>query len=71
MKDFLKNLLSENSEVSMMRLMCLIVCCTACYIAVTKRADELGVISVLLGTAFSSKIAQKKIECDGNKNGVG
>lgn len=59
---FIKDLLSENSDVSMMRLMCLIVCCTACYIAITKRADELGIISILLTTAFGSKIAQKGIE---------
>jgi len=46
----------------MVRVMALVVCLTACYIALTKGPDETGVISVLLTTAFGAKVVQKHIE---------
>jgi len=65
MIEFLGNLFSESSKISMLRLMSFIVCLTGCYLAISKGPEELGVISVLLGTAFTGKVVQKSIE---NKN---
>jgi hypothetical protein len=62
MKSWFRNLFSENGAVSMVRVMALVVCLTACYIALTKGPDETGVISVLLTTAFGAKVVQKHIE---------
>lgn len=69
MKDFLINLFSESSKISMLRLMSLIVCITGCYLALSKGPDEIAVISVLLGTAFGGKISQKFIEVKKDQNG--
>ena len=60
--NFLKSLFGESSEVSMVRVMSFMVVCTACYLALSKGPDELGVIMALLGTGFGGKVAQKVIE---------
>jgi len=62
---FLKDLFSESSQVSMVRVMSFSVVMTACYLALSKGPDELGVISVLLSTGFAGKIIQKNIETKG------
>ena len=59
---FLSNLFSESGSVSMTRLMSFIVVMTACYLAITKGPEELGVIATLLGTGFGGKVAQKFAE---------
>lgn len=62
MKDFILNMFSETGNVSMTRVMSLIVCITACYIAFKKGSEDLGVVTVLLTTAFGAKVMQKSIE---------
>ncbi len=62
MKKVLMSLFGESSQVSMVRLMAFITVLTGCYIAISRGPEELGVISVLLGTGFSGKVAQKAIE---------
>lgn len=57
---FIKDLFSESSSVSMMRLMALITCLTACYLALTH--GEVGVITALLVAAFGGKVGQKVVE---------
>lgn len=65
----LKDLFSENGNTSLMRLMSLMVCCTGCFLALVKGPEELGVITVLLTTAFTGKVLQKRIEVgSGNKD---
>jgi len=66
MKQFFLNLFSDSGSVSMVRLMSLMVCLAACYIALTKGPEELGMVSVLLATAFGGKVAQKAIEVKGS-----
>lgn len=68
MREFLNKLFAESSGVSMLRVMSFLVCITACYISITKRADELGVISVLLSTAFGGKVLQKGLELNASKS---
>lgn len=62
MKAWLQQLFSEQGDVSLLRVMALIVCITACYIAIAKGDTEVAVVSVLLGTAFGGKVAQKALE---------
>lgn len=57
---FIKDLFSENSNVSMMRVMAFITCMTACYLAVSH--GEVGVITALLVAAFGGKVGQKVVE---------
>lgn len=59
MKKILIELFGESSNISMMRLMAFIVVLTACYLALSKGPEELGVISILLATGFGGKVAQK------------
>lgn len=62
MKSFFREMLSDTGNVSLMRVMSLIVCLAACYLALSKGPEELGVVSVLLASAFGGKAAQKIIE---------
>lgn len=62
MKSLLIALFSESSEISMMRVMSFIVVCTACYLAITGQEAVVGIVSVLLGTAFTGKVVQKSLE---------
>jgi hypothetical protein len=66
--EFIKDLLSENGTVSTVRLMSLISLLTGCGIAayaviVDKNPDKVvQIVSVFVGAAFTSKVAQKMIE---------
>lgn len=62
MKQVLKSLFSENSEISMIRVMTFIVTCTACFLAISGKESVIGIVGVLLGTAFTGKVAQKSLE---------
>jgi len=69
MKDFISNLFSEESKVSMMRLMSLITCVAAIAIAIdglSKDQIDYSGLSLLCGAflsaAFTGKIMQKNIE---------
>ena len=59
---FIKDLLSERSNASMMRLMSFIVCITACYIAIRDGQQSFGLVGVLLSTSFGAKVGQKFAE---------
>lgn len=62
MKKWLWALFSENGSVSMLRVMSLIVCLSGCYLAIARGDEEIGMVSVLLGTAFGAKLGQKIVE---------
>lgn len=62
MKQMFKELFSESSGLSMMRVMTFIICLTACYLSLTKGPEELGVITTLLASAIGGKAAQKVVE---------
>jgi len=59
---FVKDLFSESSNASMMRFMCFIVCVTACYVAIFKGQDSVGLVATLLASAFGGKGLQKFAE---------
>lgn len=62
MLSWIKSLFSEDSSVSMMRVMSFICCLTACKLALDKGPDEISVIIALLGAAFGGKVSQKMLE---------
>ena len=62
MMKWFKNLFSENSDVSMMRVMSFVCCVCACKLALTKGPEEVSVIVTLLSSAFGGKVIQKGIE---------
>jgi hypothetical protein len=65
MLQFLKDLMSEESKVSSMRFMAVLCCVTACFLSVYSVIyikDATTLIGVLLGTAFTGKVAQKMTE---------
>lgn len=66
MTRWFKGLFSESGDVSMLRVMSLIVCITACYSAIAKGPDDLGVVTILLTSAFGAKVGQKIVEGRGN-----
>lgn len=61
MKKFIIDLFSESSNISAMRVMCMLCCLTGCYLAV-KDPSNIGIVSILLGSAFGGKVFQKKEE---------
>ena len=61
----LKQLFSENSSVSMVRLMSLISLCVGAYLAI--RGQD-SCVAIFVGAAFGGKISQKYIEVQGNKS---
>jgi len=65
MKQFIKDLFSENSSVSMMRLMALISLLIGGYLAI-KGKDTSVVIFVT--AAFGGKVIQKQIETKKDQN---
>jgi multisubunit Na+/H+ antiporter MnhG subunit len=67
MKKFFYDLFGEASSLSMVRVESLIVVTTACYLALSKGPESLGVISILLTTGFGAKVIQKSIELSGRK----
>lgn len=71
MKQFLRDLFVDSSGVSMMRLLCLLCVLTGCVIALyeTKNGtDNIGIISVLIGTGITGKVGQKWIESSNDSN---
>lgn len=67
MRKILGDLFGESSNISMMRLMSFIVVMAACYLALSKGPEELGVITALLTTGFGGKVAQKFSETKKDK----
>lgn len=65
MKSFVLSMLSKSDNVSLMRVMSLMCCSSACYLALSKGPEEVMVIATLLGTAFTGKVAQKALEMRG------
>ena len=61
MKFFL-DLLSDKSDVSMMRFLSLIVVIVACYVALTKGDENINTIIALLSSGFGGKFLQKVVE---------
>ena len=62
MLEFLKNLFSENSQVSSMRVMCMLTLMVALVVVVYgifSSHDTILVSTMLLGYAFGGKIVQK------------
>jgi Na+(H+)/acetate symporter ActP len=59
MKSFLRDLFSENSSVSMMRVMSLIALVIGGYLALQGKNDTVG---IFVGAAFSGKVLQKAVE---------
>jgi uncharacterized membrane protein AbrB (regulator of aidB expression) len=70
---FIYNLLSESGRVSSTRFMSIIVCITACFIAIWCTVNnitdltDISLITVLLSTSFTLKIKQKNVEKKMNK----
>lgn len=65
MTQWLKDLFSESSTVSAMRVMAMMALVFACYIAaygVYTSKDVTALVSLFLGCAFTGKVAQKFIE---------
>ena len=65
---FINNLLSDNGLISSTRFMSILVCLTACFIAVWSSVNRIStlnditLITALLTTAFTLKYKQKKVE---------
>lgn len=77
MKQWLKALFSEQSGVSMMRVMSIIsllVGCAVAFVGLNKMpVDYSGIsllVSVFLSAAFGGKVMQKRIEVNGAKSDV-
>ena len=62
MKVFLLSLFGEDGNVSCMRVMCMMVTCTAIYLALTH--GDVSTIGVLLGASIGGKACQKFAERD-------
>jgi uncharacterized membrane protein len=78
MKQFLRDLFSENGNISMMRVMSLLALSAGIAIAVIALSKPIAVdysgvsmlVSVFLGAAFGGKVMQKRIEVSGAKSDV-
>jgi hypothetical protein len=75
MRHFLRELFSEKSTVSSMRVMSMICCWNAVIVSIvglSKAQPDYSGISLLASTflaaAFGGKLAQKRIEVDGAKS---
>lgn len=65
MKQWLKDLFSDGSTVSSMRVMSMLCVLTACGISVysvSHNQSDASIITVLLTAGISGKVIQKKIE---------
>lgn len=58
---WLKALLSENGDVSSMRVMAIICVLTGCYLAI-KDSTAVGMVATLLGSGMGGKALQKHAE---------
>lgn len=61
MRQWLKALFSEHGSVSATRVMSMITCITACYLAL-KDPTAVGMVGTLLATGLGAKVGQKFAE---------
>ena len=66
MINWIQTLFSENSSVSLMRVMSFLT--LVCGLRVALTTGDVALVSVLLGTAFGGKVAQKVIEVKNGQN---
>lgn len=57
---YIRELFGEKGDLSCVRVMSFMTCCTGLYLALTH--GDVSTIGVLLGTAFGGKVAQRFAE---------
>ena len=62
---FIRDLLSEKGDVSMMRVMALISLCVAAGLAIA--GHDIGSVMVFITAAFGGKVGQKALENKGKE----